>query len=58
MGQYAKGIVAVITAVLVSISTLVAADTTAGKVITIALALVGAISVYLVPNTVSKRPVV
>lgn len=46
----AKFLVGVITAIAVALSTMVGSDTTTGKVITVVLAAVGAIAVYLVPN--------
>jgi hypothetical protein len=45
----AKFVVGLVTAVLVALSTL-GLTGTAGQVVTIALAVVGAIAVYLVPN--------
>lgn len=52
--KYAKGFVAVLTAAAVSVSTLVVATSPAGKAVTVALAVLGALAVYLVPN----KPVV
>jgi hypothetical protein len=53
MGKYAKSIVAVLTAVVVALSTVVVADSTAGKVVAVVSAALGAIAVYAVPN---KKP--
>jgi len=58
MAKHAKAIVALLTALAVSLSTLVAADSTPGKAITVVLAVLGAAAVYAVPNASSKPPVV
>lgn len=46
----AKFWVGLVTAVAVALATVYGPDTTAGKVITIVLAVAGALGVYLVPN--------
>ena len=52
----AKFVVGLVTAVAVALSTTFGADTTAGKVITVVLAVAGAIGVYLVPNAGPTPP--
>lgn len=46
----AKFVVGLVTAVAVALSTIYGPDTTAGHVITVVLAIAGAVGVYLVPN--------
>lgn len=50
----AKFVVGLITAVAVTLSTVFGAETTAGRVLTIVLAVAGAVGVYLVPNKPSE----
>jgi uncharacterized membrane protein YdcZ (DUF606 family) len=52
----AKFVVGLITAVAVTLSTLFAPDSTVGQVVTIVLAVAGAIGVYLVPNKPDVPP--
>lgn len=50
MAKKAKFIVGLLGAIAVSLSTVVAPDSTLGKVVTIVLALATAVGVYLTPN--------
>lgn len=50
MLQYAKAIIAALGAALTAVSGIVGEDSTTGRVITIILAIITTLSVYLVPN--------
>ena len=52
----AKFVVGLVTAVGVALSTIYGPDTTVGHVVTIALAVAGAIGVYLTPNAPPAPP--
>jgi hypothetical protein len=58
MSKYAKTIVAVVTAALVALVGALPMGSSATQWVNFALAVVGAIAVYLVPNAAAKRPVV
>lgn len=51
----AKFLVGLVTAVAVAVSTVYGPETTVGHVVTIVLAVAGAIGVYLVPNAPAAR---
>lgn len=55
MGKYAKTIVAVITAALVALSNALPMGGSATHWVNLALAVVGAVAVYLVPNAPAKQ---
>lgn len=50
MGKYAKTIVAVVSAVATALLTVYGPDTQVGHILTVIVAVVGALGVYLVPN--------
>lgn len=50
MGKYAKTIVAVVSAVGTALLTVYGPDTQVGHVLTVVIAVAGALGVYLVPN--------
>lgn len=54
MGKYTKAIVAAVSAALVTVSTFVAPTSTAGHIVTVALAAAGAVGVYWFPNDAPK----
>ena len=56
MKQYAKAIMAAIGAAITAAAGLVAADSTVGKVLTVAAAAVTVLGVYLVPNAAPPVP--
>lgn len=56
MGKYAKAIVAIAGAVLVTVSTFVSPDSNAGHIVTAVLAALGAVGVYAVPNKPTTPP--
>lgn len=50
MGKYAKTIVAVITAAATGLLTVYGPDTQVGHILTVIVAIAGAVGVYAVPN--------
>ncbi len=56
MLTHAKAFVALATAVAVTLSTFVASDSTAGRGVTVALSVLGALGVYLTPNKPASAP--